>query len=100
VKTIALVSAAVAVTLFGSAVAAGVINTQRPAGTPGPSAPADPAASADLQQRADEMYQSFSGTRYERDAGAVLAAYALNGCQAECMHRTDSPIGTGRCPVR
>jgi hypothetical protein len=91
-KTIALASVAIAVTLIGAAATTTLIDSREAAPTTsGPAAPTDQAASAELQQLADEIYQSFSGTRYERDAGAVLAAYALNGPLAECMHQSGFP---------
>jgi len=40
-----------------------------------------------VQALSDAVYSSFDGTQAERDAGAVLQAYALNGGLDQCMEQ-------------
>lgn len=47
--------------------------------------------SASVQARADALYESFNGSTRERDAGAVLQAYALNGGMDGCMEAAGFP---------
>ena len=74
-----------------AAVTAGVVVLV--ADVPGESATAaDPVeASAAVQDQADAVFESFSGSRLERDAGAVLAARALNGGMDQCMEQAGFP---------
>lgn len=53
-------------------------------GGPATAQPPTPMSAA-VQTRADEVFASFNGTAAERDAGALMQAYALNHPMAVCM---------------
>lgn len=44
-----------------------------------------PDRSAEVQRLADETFRSFNGSKYQRDAGAVVANYAESGPPIQCM---------------
>jgi hypothetical protein len=78
---IALSAAAIVATAVGIGAAQHAFTDSAPA------APStiDQTDSARIQDRADEIYRSFAGTRFERDAGAVLATHAANAPAMDCM---------------
>ena len=47
--------------------------------------------SALIQARANEVFESFSGTQYQRNASGVIQAWSLNGAMDTCMAEQGHP---------
>jgi len=68
--------------VFGTTTAISYFNDDQPVYAAAPTED-----SARVQALADAVFSSFNGSRPERDAGAVLEAYALNGGLSRCMEQ-------------